>query len=74
MIRLRTELERLEFMIALTERANYKGSLLNQLNRLDIEFIEELTGLSYTEGETNEESMDESNFDEQLYDYDSLWR
>lgn len=45
------ELDRIEFIIALTERANSDGSLDGQLERLLVEYISELTGVAYTEGD-----------------------
>ena len=45
------ELDRLEFMIALTERANNDGYFDAQLDRLLIKFVEELTSITYEEAE-----------------------
>ena len=39
------ELDRIEYMIALTERANNNGYLDGQLERLLVRFLEELTGI-----------------------------
>lgn len=49
MYRLKSELERIEFMIALTEKANKNGDLDNQLNRLVLAYLSELSGIPYEE-------------------------
>ena len=46
---LNTEAERIEFMIHLTERANDRGDFDNQIDRMCMAYLAEISGIPYDE-------------------------